>query len=115
MHEIGIAAAIIEAGQVEAANRPGAKLIRIGVRIGILSGIDKDALQFAFNALVAETDLDAVGFEIQACSRRNRCNRCNHEFETPMYNAPCPRCGDENAILIGGDQLEVAYIELEEA
>ncbi|MHB8888321.1 MAG: hydrogenase maturation nickel metallochaperone HypA [Acidobacteriaceae bacterium] len=115
MHEIGIAAAIIEAGQVEAAGRPGAKLVRIGVRIGVLSGVDKDALQFAVSALVAGTDLEALILEIQYCQRRNKCAKCSHEFETAMYSAACPLCRNEDTILVGGDELEVVCVELEEA
>ena len=67
MHEIGIANAIIEAGQREAANRGGLKLLRVGVRIGILAGVDNDALQFAFSALTQGTELDSIHFEIQSC------------------------------------------------
>ncbi len=48
MHEIGIANSIIEAGQIEAARRAGSKLVRIGIRIGTLAGVDSDALRFAF-------------------------------------------------------------------
>jgi len=54
MHEIGIANAIIEAGQIEAARRAGSRLVRIGVRVGTLSGVDNDALRFAFTALTQE-------------------------------------------------------------
>jgi hydrogenase nickel incorporation protein HypA/HybF len=114
MHEVGIAAAILEAGQVEAARRPGSKLVRIGVRIGVLSGVDNDALRFAFRALTAGTDLDALELQIESPSRRNCCECCGHEFESSLYNAACPRCTNEATLLTGGDELELAYVEVEE-
>ncbi len=115
MHEIGIADSIIEAGQIEAARRAGSKLVRIGIRIGTLAGVDGDALRFAFTALTRGTDLDAVEFEIQSCPRRNRCLDCDEIFETTLYSAPCPRSRSEQSILAGGGELELAYVEVEEA
>lgn len=115
MHEIGIACAILEAAQIETGRRKGATLIRIGVRVGVLSGVDNEALRFAFTAITLGTDLESVGFEIQSCKRRNRCVDCGDEFETPLYSAPCPRCRSEKVTLAGGDELDLAYVEVEEA
>ena len=115
MHEIGIANSIIEAGQTEAARRPGSKLVRIGVRVGMLAGVNSDALRFAFTALTQGTDLDAVGFEIQSCPRRDRCLECGREFEPGLYSAPCPTCASPRVILVAGDELDLAYVEVEES
>lgn len=115
MHEIGIANSIIEAGQIEAMRRAGSKLVRIGIRIGILAGVDNDALRFAFTALTRGTELDVVDFEIQSCPRRNRCLDCDEVFETALYSEPCPCCGSDQSILVGGEELDLAYVEVEEA
>jgi hydrogenase nickel incorporation protein HypA/HybF len=114
MHEIGIANSIIEAGQMEAARRPGSKLVRIGIRVGSLAGVDSDALRFAFTALTQDTDLDAVVFEIQSCPRRDRCLDCDREFESGLYCDPCPSCASQRVVLVGGDELDLAYVEVEE-
>jgi hydrogenase nickel incorporation protein HypA/HybF len=114
MHEIGIANAIIEAGQKEAASRAGSKLLRIAVRIGTLAGVDNDALKFAFAALTQGTELDSIHFEIQSCPRLNRCLECGCEFESGVYSEPCPRCGSEQSLLVGGEELDLAYVEVEE-
>jgi hydrogenase nickel incorporation protein HypA/HybF len=115
MHEIGIANAIIEAGQAEAARHAGSKLVRVGIRIGALAGVDTDALRFAFTALTQGTELDAVDFEIQNCPRRNRCLDCDHEFESALYSDLCPCCASESVVLVGGDELDLAFVEVEEA
>jgi hydrogenase nickel incorporation protein HypA/HybF len=114
MHEIGIADAILEAAQNEARRRKGAILISIGVRVGVLSGVDEEALRFAFTALTLDTNLQEVIFEVLSCNRRNRCLDCGHEFETPLYVAPCPCCRSEKIALAGGDELDLAYVEVEE-
>jgi hydrogenase nickel incorporation protein HypA/HybF len=115
MHEVGIANAILEAGQLEQARRPGSTLVKIGVRIGALAGVDIDALRFAFTALTQGTDLDGTCLEVEARPRRNCCLACGHEFESELYSAPCPACASDNVVLAGGDDLDLAYVELEEA
>ncbi len=115
MHEIGIANSIIEAGQIEAARRTDSKLIKIGIRIGVLAGVDSDALRFAFTALTKGTNLDQVEFEIQSCPRKNCCLDCSEVFETALYSDHCPFCDSERSALVGGEELDLAYVEVEEA
>jgi hydrogenase nickel incorporation protein HypA/HybF len=114
MHEIGIANSVLNASVAECAKRPGVKLTRIGVRIGVLAGVDIGALRFAFEALTKETELEQVEIEIQSCPRRNRCLDCDAEFVSELYTEPCPKCASERVILIGGEELDMAFIEVDE-
>ena len=114
MHEVGIASSVIEAGQVEVRRRHGATLIRVGIRVGVLSGVNVEALRFAFTALTQGTDLETVGFEIRDCGRRDRCLGCGHEFDSELYSTPCPRCSSVESVLIGGDELDLEFVEVEE-
>lgn len=118
MHEVGIANSILDAGHVETARRPGAKLTGIGVRVGVLSGVDIDALRFAFECITAETEDEHVVFTTEACPRVNRCGQCGHEFtspgSSPFTDAPCPRCSSTETSFVSGDQLDIAFVEVEE-
>ncbi|MFP5226118.1 MAG: hydrogenase maturation nickel metallochaperone HypA [Acidobacteriota bacterium] len=118
MHEVGIATSILEAGRREVERRPGSKLIAIGVRVGILSGVDIEALRFAFACITAETEDRTVVLSTESCPRVNRCEACAHEFSSsqvsPFGSAPCPRCHGERTSFVSGDQLDIAFIEVEE-
>lgn len=118
MHEVGIATSILDAGHRETERRPGAKLIGIGVRIGVLSGVDIDALRFAFECITAETEDEKVVLTTESCARVNRCQECGHEFSSseraPFSDAPCPRCHCTSTRFVSGDQLDIAFIEVEE-
>ena len=61
MHELGIASSILESVQKEGERHPGAHISKVGVKIGELAGVDRDALQFGFEVLVKGTELGAVG------------------------------------------------------
>ena len=50
MHELGIAASILESVQTAAERNPGVHITKVGVKIGELSGVDRDALQFGFES-----------------------------------------------------------------
>lgn len=118
MHEVGIANSILEAGFAETARRPGARLVAIGVRVGVLSGVDVDALRFAFECLVAGTEEERVAFTVESCPRVNRCDDCGQEFASPaaapFSDAPCPKCESRRTRFVSGDQLDLKFIEVEE-
>lgn len=118
MHEVGIASSILEACHAETARRLGAKLTGIRVRVGVLSGVDVDALQFAFACITAETEDEKVVLTTEKCPRVNRCDSCGHEFSSleasPFTDAPCPRCQATGTSFVSGDQLDIASIEVEE-
>ena len=114
MHELSIAASILQYAGVEAERRPGARFSRIGVRIGKLSGIDPGALAFGFEALVKDTPWEPLQLDIEFCHRRQRCSTCGHEFTAAEFETACPRCGEGLKLCIGGEELDIAFIEVED-
>jgi hydrogenase nickel incorporation protein HypA/HybF len=114
MHEMGIAAAVIEAVRNQTARYPAAHATKVAVRVGELAALDPEALRFCFAALVRGTGLENLQLEIQFCPRRHRCPGCSHEFVVHDYQTSCPRCGEALTHCIGGDELELAFLEVEQ-
>jgi hydrogenase nickel incorporation protein HypA/HybF len=114
MHELGIANAVLEAVRTEAARYPGTSARKVGVRIGELTAVDEDALRFCFEALTRETDLRGLELQVEICPRRHRCSLCGEEFRVRDYDFRCPACGGEQSSCISGDELEFAYLEVED-
>ena len=65
MHEVGVAAGILEAVRKEIAIRESARATKVGVRIGDMAGIDPESLAFCFEALIKGTDLEPLALEIE--------------------------------------------------
>jgi hydrogenase nickel incorporation protein HypA/HybF len=65
MHEVGIAASIIDSVRAQVAKHPGKRAIAVGVRIGALAGVDGESLQFGFDALVKDSDVEPLRLEIE--------------------------------------------------
>jgi hydrogenase nickel incorporation protein HypA/HybF len=142
MHELSIAEAILDAVRSEAEKRPGAHIAKVAVRVGALSGVEPEALSFGFDCLVRGTDLEPLALVIVPVPRRQRCPACDLTFDVPdaeieipgadMTSAnagalerglrtpdfgpslACPRCAHAETVLAGGEELEMAYLEIEE-
>ena len=114
MHELSIANAILDSVRAEGSRRPGARFSKVGVRVGELSGVASDALSFCFEALVAGTDLAPLALEIETRTRRQRCPECDCIFNVTDFDVTCPDCGSTETRCIGGDELEMVYLEMEE-
>ena len=87
MHEMGIAASVLEAVHGELERNPGYRAAKVGLRIGEFAGVDGDSLAFCFEALVKGTAMEPLVLEIEWC----RAERGRH-----------------------GNELDLAYVELED-
>jgi hydrogenase nickel incorporation protein HypA/HybF len=113
MHEMGIATSVLDGAQNEAKRHPGSKLLKVGLRIGEWSGVDPDSLRFCFEALVMGCE-DAPTLEIDFLARQNRCPACGTVFALKDFQIDCPNCGAVTTEPVSGNELELAYVELEE-
>jgi len=114
MHELSIASSILDAVRQEVEKRPGARASKVGVRIGVLSGVQPDALSFGFSVLVQGSDMEPLALEIESVPRRQRCPACDIVFEVKEEGLACPECATVETLFAGGDELDIAYLEVEE-
>jgi hydrogenase nickel incorporation protein HypA/HybF len=111
---MGIANSVLEAVRTEMVRHPGTYPCRVGVRIGEMAAIDQDALRFCFEAMVLDTDLESLELGIEVCPRRHRCQFCGRDFVVRDYDSRCPQCASLETTFMSGDELELAYLEVEE-
>jgi hydrogenase nickel incorporation protein HypA/HybF len=114
MHELGIAASILESVEKEAQRHPDAHISKVGVKIGELAGVDGDALQFGFEVLVKDTELEPLTLELEFIPRVQRCAKCAHDFRMTDYDPRCPLCGEFATQCISGEELDIAFMEVDE-
>jgi hydrogenase nickel incorporation protein HypA/HybF len=115
MHEVGIAASVLEAVRAEVATRPGTRAVSVHLRIGELAGVDPDSLRFGFDALVKDSDLDPLALQVDYITRQQLCLACNRKFEPDRYTLECPSCGSLLGECVAGDELDIASIVLEDS
>ena len=111
---MGIANSVLDAVRTEMGRHPGTYPCKVGVRIGEMSAIDQESLRFCFEAMIRETDLASLELGIETCPVRYRCQVCGGEFIVRDYDSHCPQCASLETKCISGDELELAYLEVEE-
>jgi len=114
MHELGIAEATLDAVRKESARYPNTRVVRVGLRIGELAGIDASALRFAFEAIVQGTEFETLHLEIESCPQKRKCKDCGLDFVVRNYDPQCPDCHGLHCSCIGGEELDLAFVEVEE-
>ncbi len=112
---MSIAASVLDAVRAESALHGGARVTRAGLRVGELAGVEVESLRFCLEVLVSDTDLASTGFEIEFAPWTRRCHTCVKEFRVIDSRPECPVCGSNATEAAGGDQLELSFLELEEA
>jgi hydrogenase nickel incorporation protein HypA/HybF len=65
MHEFGIAMSILAAVDKEMARHASARALKIGVRIGPMAGVDREALSFCFQAAAEQEQRPGLELEVQ--------------------------------------------------
>ncbi|SRR5579883_1453736 len=114
MHEMSIVTSVLDTARAESEKHAGARVTRIGLRIGEWSGVDQESIRFCFDALVS-SDPNPPSLEIQFLPRQNMCERCGELFLVKEFDITCPGCGFSPTKAVSGDEMDIAYLELEEA
>jgi len=111
MHELSIALDIIDFVQREITQRQLHNLSAVGVRIGALSAVDPESLEFGFTAASHGTSLENVKLVVEWIPAQIKCQACGHEHTTEQPEFVCPKCNSANVNIKRGYELEVAYLE----
>lgn len=107
MHELSIVQNILEIADQEVKKAKAGKVDEIDLDIGVLSGVEMDALLFAWEACVPDTILANAKRKINRIPATAQCVACQHKFETEDYFAQCPVCGDYLTELVQGKELKI--------
>ncbi len=113
MHELSIASSIIETVTREIQEKKLDAVQAVGLRIGELSGILPDALEFGFDALKSDTPLAQAELVIEIVPVTAVCSACKHEFKVEEFVFICPQCQSSAVETYSGQELEIAWLETE--
>ncbi len=116
MHELSIAASLVESVE-QAARQAGAQRVtQVFLRLGALSGVAKDALLFGYDVATAGTLLEGSRLTIEDVAVVVHCDDCRRDVTLPsIQDFRCPVCGRPCAQIVAGRELEITGIEVEVA
>ena len=113
MHELSIMQSALSLALDQARQAGAARVHTIRLRIGALSGVVPDALEFAFEALTPGTMAEGAQLAIEHVPARFWCTTCTQEFQSDDLFAECPGCHSLSGELRAGREMEVASLEID--
>lgn len=115
MHEAAIAQSIVDEVQrlVDAGQVQG-RIQVLHLRIGRLTAVIPDYLEFMFGIVAEGTPLEGVALTIEEIPVRARCHACGAEDEIVEACFFCARCGSPQVEIISGREMLIDSVEVEE-
>src|ERR1039457_1220257 len=115
MHELSIAASIVDAVTESAAAYPGARVKEVRLRVGALASVVEDSLQFCWEITVEGTPLEGSILIVKILPVVSHCAACGKDGELmSLQSFRCPHCGEQVSDLRQGRELEIDSIEIDE-
>lgn len=113
MHELSIVMNILNTVEESAIAHKATVVSEIELEIGLLSGVEFNALDFALENAPKSIIFQNVKLLLNKIQPFARCNDCRHEFETSEYTTPCPQCQSFRTEIIRGDELKIKSYRME--
>jgi hydrogenase nickel insertion protein HypA len=114
MHELSIACSIVETVE-ENLPSAAARVNKIRLKIGRLSGVVEEALRFSFDIATENTRVAGAGLEIEDVPVIVHCDKCGTDSELgspPIFR--CESCGESTANILQGKEMEIVSVEFED-
>ena len=84
------------------------------MRVGQVSGVVPESLDFCFTAITQDTQLEGATLDIETIPFMLRCRNCQTSFESEMGIVLCPTCGGIDTEVLSGFDLQVVSFELDD-
>ncbi len=112
MHEVSIMQSVFELAFERMQQARATQIHRVRIRIGALTGVVPEALQFAFDALKKETPAAGATLDVEYLPVRLHCLECSREFGGDDVAGLCPTCGQPSTTVRQGRELDLVSLEL---
>jgi hydrogenase nickel incorporation protein HypA/HybF len=112
MHELSIANDILTIIRQNVPQEELNNVENINVRIGDMSGVVAESLEFCFQAIISETELNKAKLVIEKIPFVVKCNSCGSETTNEFGIRVCTNCNGTDTEVISGLEMQVTDVEL---
>lgn len=113
MHELGIACDLVDIAEEAARQANAIRVVAVRLRLGVLSGVEKDALLFGYDSATRGTLLEGSRLDIEDVPVLLTCANCGQRSESAsVQDFLCPVCGSPRTQIVQGKEIELAAMEV---
>jgi len=113
VHELSLVASVFEVLEEEARKHGAVRVVRVVLRVGVMSGVVPELLESAFETYKKGTIAETARLEIVPVPVKLRCPDCGGEAVREDTDFSCAGCGSRGIEIVEGRDLVVGTIELE--
>jgi hydrogenase nickel incorporation protein HypA/HybF len=113
MHEYSIVQSLLDSCEENAKANDASKVTKVVVKIGVMSGVEPDLLQVAFDTFKEGTMCEVAEFTMNIQPIVIRCNNCNKESTLEKNQYSCPHCESIEIDILDGEDMFLMQLELE--
>jgi hydrogenase nickel incorporation protein HypA/HybF len=115
VHELSIAMSIVEMAQEEAESHGCLQVQAVHLKLGMLSGVVKEALLSSYEMACHATPLEGSQLLIEEIPVEVFCPKCDGpRLVDSIQWFCCPECGTPTPTILRGKELEVVALEIKE-
>jgi hydrogenase nickel incorporation protein HypA/HybF len=114
MHELSIALNMVDIAAETARKNGGGRVETLYMKLGMLSGVAKDALLFSWQLACADVAaLEGSRLVIEEIPVVVRCSACQRDGRLKTINRlVCPACQSSVSTIVKGKELEITALEI---
>ncbi len=112
MHEVSIIQSMLDIAFEQAESQGADHIHQLNLRVGAISGVVPEALQFAFDSCTEGTIASDAKLEIEWVKAVCYCPQCHAEFTPHDWVYVCPRCERLTHEIRQGRELQLVSLEV---
>jgi len=113
VHELSLVASVFDILEEKAREHGAARVTKVVLKVGVMSGVVPDLLEPAFDSYKKGTLAEEARLEIVIVPVKLRCPDCGGETAREDTDFSCAACGSRRVEIVAGRDLTVETIELE--
>ncbi len=112
MHEYSIVQSLVASCEENAKANNAKEITKVVVKIGVMSGVEPQLLQTAFDTFKEETICSHAEFIINMQALKIYCHHCKEEYILPKDTYNCPNCQGGELDVLDGENIYLMQLEM---
>ncbi len=112
MHEMAICESIRHTIEAQSKAHNFARVKRVCLEIGPLSGVEPEALRFGFDVVMRGSLVEGAHLEIISCTAEAWCMNCAETVPIQNRFDACRKCGSHQLQITAGEELRIKELEV---
>ncbi|MBO0613312.1 MAG: hydrogenase maturation nickel metallochaperone HypA [Pseudomonadota bacterium] len=113
MHEMSLCEGVLQIIETEAKRQQFRKVKTVWLAIGVMSGVEIEAMRFCFDVIVRNTLADGATLEIIEVPAEAWCLECAQTVSIQQRYDACPHCGSYQLQVTSGEEMRIKELEVE--